>query len=335
MKSDSTTICEGVVYRKILGQYDVLSDGELIPCQPSPRLRKELVYPTASTSSRSHRVQKVNTIEHYDPVAVGDRVKFSRSQDGPGVLIEVLPRCTKLARRTAVPMPGAHPFEQVIAANIDQVVPVFAAAQPDVKWNMLDRYLVSAESLELPSVIVINKTDLLPDGSAQILHARSEYYSRIGYPVIYTSTVTGEGVDTLKIALAGKISVLAGKSGVGKTSLLNALQPGLGARVGQVSQLTGKGKHTTTHMEMFPIGSTGAIVDTPGVREFGLWDVEQHDLALFFPEMRPMVGHCKFGLNCMHQDEPGCVIRRAVMSEQISPYRYQSYLRLLEDGYFA
>ena len=334
----------GVVYKKTIGTYYIHIDGRVLPCSLSSRLRKQLIYPTADPNSLRHTVRDVKALEHVDPVAVGDVVRFVDAHDGTGLIVEVLPRRNKLTRRTAVPMPGARPFEQVIVSNIDQVVPVFAAAAPTPKWNMLDRYLVSAESLDLPSLICITKLDLVQaeDGSIdeELLEAMEEY-CKIGYPVVLTSALTGYGLDELKQALWGRVSVFLGKSGVGKTALLNALQPGLGLRVKEVNPITGKGKHTTTHLEMFPLtfgnpgetgpGTGGAIVDTPGVREFGLWDVDEGDLALFFPEMRPFVGRCKFGLDCQHDDEPGCAIRKAVSSGQISPHRYQSYMRLKEE----
>jgi ribosome biogenesis GTPase len=226
-------------------------------------------------------------------------------------------------------MPGAHAFEQVIVANLDQVIPIFAAAQPAPKWNLLDRYLASAESLELGSLIVITKTDLLirPQARADLM-AEVETYRQIGYRVILTSTVNGEGLDDLRQALADHLSVFIGKSGVGKSSLLNALEPNLGLRVNQVSAATGKGRHTTTHLEMFSLGWGGSIVDTPGMREFGLWEIDRDDLAYCFPEMRPYLGACRFGLDCQHDNEPGCALRRAVMDGAIHPRRYASYMRL-------
>jgi len=152
---------------------------------------------------------------------------------------------------------------------------------------------------------------------------------RIGYPVLLVSATTGEGIPELKQALQGKQSVMVGKSGVGKTSLLNAIQPGLGLRVKAVSDgELGKGRHTTTHLEMFELEFGGALVDTPGIREFGLWNIPAEELAYLFPEMADHIGRCKFGLSCRHDQEPGCAIRKAVMAETISPYRYQSYMNL-------
>jgi ribosome biogenesis GTPase len=241
------------------------------------------------------------------------------------MIVEILPRESKLSR--PAPVPGQRVFEQVIVANADLIVPVFAVANPSPKWGLLDRYLVSAEAAEIPALIVINKLDLAwknPGFDEEI-----EVYRRIGYPVILVSAATGEGIEELKQALQDKQSAMVGKSGVGKTSLLNAIQPGLGLRVKAVSSgELGKGRHTTTHSEMFELDFGGALVDTPGIREFGLWDIPAEELAYLFPEMADYVGRCKFGLSCRHDQEPGCAIRKAVMAEAISPYRYQSYMNL-------
>lgn len=226
-------------------------------------------------------------------------------------------------------MPSAYAHEQVIAANLDQVIPVFAAANPRPAWNLLDRYLVSAESAEIPALICLTKMDLVAGRpEAEEIEAVASEYRAIGYDVILTSTVTGQGMDALQDRLQGRLSAIVGKSGVGKTSLLNAVEPGLGLRVQSVSQTTGKGRHTTSASELFMLASGGAIIDTPGIREFGLWDVDEQDLAWFFPEMRPFIGHCKFRQDCHHDEEPGCAIRKAVIEGHISPYRYQSYLKL-------
>jgi ribosome biogenesis GTPase len=233
-------------------------------------------------------------------------------------------------------MPDAHAFEQVIVANVDQVVPVFAAANPAPAWHMLDRYLVACESRELPAVIVINKIDLALDVTGALdedTTAAIDEYRRIGYPVIPVSAVTGEGLPALKSALEGRVSVLVGKSGVGKSSLLNALQPGLGLKVNEVSKGNGRGRHTTSHMEMFPLEfeGGGAIVDTPGTREFGLWNIDPDTLEECFPEMRPFLGRCRFKLGCRHDEEPGCAIRKAVSEGTISDRRYFSFMKLRVD----
>ncbi len=331
---------EGIVYKKTIGNYLVHSGEQVVSCTLSSRLRKELEYPTASASSLRRAVKNVREIEHGDPIAIGDQVKYIESVDSQGMIVEILPRRNRLSRKTAVPMPGAHAFEQVIVANIDQVVPVFAAANPAPKWNMLDRYLVAAESFNLSTLICITKMDLAQDDSGDInetLRQEVDEYRRIGYPVVLVSAATGDGLDELKHKLHGRVSVFVGKSGVGKSTLLNTIQPGLGLKVKEVSQVTGKGRHTTTHLEMFPVdffpgmnGTGGAIVDTPGTREFGLWDVYDEDLALFFPEIRPYIGKCRFGLNCQHDEEAGCAVRKAVTSGKISPRRYQSYMRMKE-----
>jgi ribosome biogenesis GTPase / thiamine phosphate phosphatase len=321
----------GIVYKKSTNLFTVQSGSRMVPCDLSARLRK------------GHDEKLKKYAGHHEPidrVTVGDEVHFIEGPGGTGSIVEVLPRRSKLARRSAVPMPTAMPFEQVIVANVDQVVPVFSAANPKPSWNMLDRYLVTAEAAGLKAVVCITKIDLAHDQNMHLdetLEVEVDDYRRIGYPVILVSAVSGQGLDELCATLQGRKSVLLGKSGVGKTSLLNALQPGLGLRVNAVSQLTSKGKHTTTHLEMFPLelGTTyepgGAVVDTPGVREFGLWGVDEDDLALFFPEMRPLVGQCRFGLDCRHDDEPGCALRKAVMNGSISPRRYQSYMKLKKD----
>ncbi|MBN2117398.1 MAG: ribosome small subunit-dependent GTPase A [Anaerolineales bacterium] len=317
-----------VVFRKTLGHYTVRARGRELDCVLSSLIHKQLIFPTADPTSLRRTVREVREIDHVDPVAIGDRVRYVEAGDGRGMIVEVLPRHTKLSR--PAPVPGQRVFEQVIVSNADLVLPVFSLANPTPRWGLLDRYLVSAEAADLPSLIVINKLDLAwknPGFDEEI-----EIYRRVGYPVLLVSAITGEGVEELKRALQGRQSVLVGKSGVGKTSLLNAIQPGLGLRVKAVGAgEIGKGRHTTTHLEMFALDFGGALVDTPGMREFGLWDVAGEDLAYLFPEMADHVGQCKFGLSCRHDQEPGCAIRKAVMAGTISPYRYQSYMRLREE----
>ncbi len=331
----------GVVFRKTTGHYTVHHNGRRIDCTLSSLIHKNLIYSTADPTSMRTRVQDVREVEHVDPIAIGDRVRYvdagvgrgkaplasADSKAASGVITEVLPRLTEFSRRAAAPEPGRHAFEQIIAANADQVIPIFAVAGPTPKWGLLDRYLVAAEAAGLPALVVITKLDLgwkNPDIQDDL-----EVYRQIGYPIHCVSSQTGEGIEQLKSLLRGKMSVLVGKSGVGKTSLLNAIQPGLGLRVKAVSAgELGKGRHTTTHYEMFELEFGGTLLDTPGMREFGLWNIAPDELADYFSEMAAYVGQCKFGLSCRHDREPGCAIRKAVMSGDISPQRYKSYMNL-------
>ncbi|MBN1966237.1 MAG: ribosome small subunit-dependent GTPase A [Anaerolineae bacterium] len=312
----------GTVFRKSQGAYAVQVGDAIVTCALSALLRKHLVYPTADPNSiPRYEVVEVKDIRVVDPVAIGDEVAFiTAAEDGRGLIKEVLPRRNRLARITS----GRKPLEQVIVANVDQMLAVFAAAQPAPKWNLLDRYLVTAEAADIPAIICITKYDLVRDDD---LERDLAVYEAAGYRVLRSSATTGAGIDAMRAALTGQRSVLVGKSGVGKTTLLNAIQPGLGLRVQAVNAVTTKGRHTTTHLEMFTLDGGGQVVDTPGMREFALLDVD-YDLALLFPEMRPYVGQCKFSANCTHDSEPGCAIKAAVEAGTISARRYQSYLKL-------
>jgi ribosome biogenesis GTPase len=310
---------QGVVIKESKGAYEVYRGDRSITCGLSSRLPAQ---PGSAAADLS------------DSLAVGDVVRFVEISRGVGQILEVLPRRNQLARRAVASRRGAYAGEQVIAANVDQVVPVFAAARPEPHWRLLDRYLVAAEAAGLPALVCITKLDLAQNGDGSIdiaLREKVEEYRRIGYPLLLVSAVSGMHLAELKQALQGRASLLLGKSGVGKTSLLNALQPGLGRRVQEVSHVTGKGRHTTTYLEMFPFDFGGAVIDTPGMREFSLWDVPGDDLAYFFPEMRPFIGRCKFGLDCQHDEEPSCAVRRAVMAGAVSPTRYQSYMLLKDE----
>lgn len=300
----------GVVFRKSHGRYTIHANGREVDCELSSILHKQSKHPTA------------------DPVAIGDHVRFFEVSQNRGIITQTLPRQSSFSR--PVPGTGQRAVEQVIAANADQVLPVFAAADPTPKWGLLDRYLIASEAAGLSSRIVVTKIDLAKINNA--LESDLEIYRRIGYPIHLVCASTGEGIEELKQDLRGRMSVLVGKSGVGKTSLMNALQPGLGLQVKAVSRgEVGKGRHTTSHQQMYELDFGGRLVDTPGIREFGLWNICVEELAFHFREMSPYMGRCKFGASCQHNREPGCAIRKAVMDGGISPYRYQSYMRLREE----
>ena len=323
----------GSIYRKDMGSYLVWDGEQMVACGLASRLRRKLDEQYSAQNSNKRARQTAGSHKNSEPLVVGDRVRWRKTGDGNGLIVELSPRQNALSRRAARPMVDSHTFEQVMVANIDLVAAVFSAAKPAPKWNLLDRYLAAAEINNLDALVCITKLDLVAQNNVidPELMNTVETYEKIGYPVILTSVLTGSGLETVRKFLQGKTSAMVGKSGVGKTSLLNALQPGLGRRVGQVGKSSGKGRHTTSHLEMFPLDFGGALVDTPGMREFGLWEIHQDELAWCFREMRPYIGECKYGLSCAHDEEPGCAVRQAVLDGQISPERYRSYLRLRVD----
>ena len=256
-----------------------------------------------------------------DLAAVGDRVRITRAADGTGVIDEVLDRKRALVRLD--PRPQGE-YQQVLLANPDQAVFVFACAHPSPHLRMLDRFLVIAEKQALPAVIVANKVDLAGREEAEAIFG---LYPTLGYPVIYASAKTGEGVEALRQCLAGRESALAGPSGVGKSSLLNALQPGLGLAVREISEAFHKGRHTTSVRQLFPLDGGGFVADLPGMRSLALWDTEPEELDGYFPELAPLVSQCQFS-DCHHKTEPGCAVRKAVAEGRVAEERYDSYLRL-------
>lgn len=267
-----------------------------------------------------------------DLVALGDRVtieRLERDADTVGaVIVEIAPRDRVLSRVAPSSAVGTSAErEQVIIANPDQAVFVFAATQPDPNPRVLDRFLVAAEKASIPEILIcVNKIDLAPDEGAAVRELFS-IYERIGYPVLYVSAKTGAGADVLRDALIGRISVFTGPSGVGKTSLLNAIEPGLGRRVNEISRATTKGRHTTRYSEMVPLAEGGYVADTPGIRTISPWDVEPEELDAYYIEIAPHVTHCRFP-DCTHTHEPACAVLKALEAGEISPERYDSYLRL-------
>jgi ribosome biogenesis GTPase len=294
----------GIVLQARSGRHSVEDGDSIAYCQVRGRLKQEKLYT--------------------DLVATGDMVRWRPTRPGRGVIEEVLPRETQLSRLR--PGPQRVPIEHVIVANPDQAVFIFSVQEPSPRPRMLDRLLVLAENNDLPAIICANKIDLLDeaDGYKEIFGV----YEQIGYPVIYTSARIGQGVDRLRDLLTGKLSVLSGPSGVGKTSLLNVIQQGLGLKTQQISDATGKGRHTTVSARLWPLDGGGYVADTPGLREAGLWDIEPEEVAWHFVEMRPYLSDCRFS-TCTHTHEPDCAVKTAVQSGAISEMRYDSYCRLL------
>lgn len=256
-----------------------------------------------------------------DLVAVGDRVQVTLLPDDTGVIEAVEARMHAIVRLD--PRPKGV-YQQILLANPDQAAFVFACAWPSPRLRMLDRFLVVAEKQGIPAIIVANKMDLVAQERARELFG---HYPSIGYPVIYTSAKTVQGVDELRVWLSGKMSVLTGPSGAGKSSLLNAMQPGLGLAVREVSEATRRGRHVTNVRELFPLEDGGYVADTPGWKSLALWDTEPEELDGYFPELAPLVAHCQFS-DCTHIHEPGCAVRAAVEAGKVHPQRYESYRRL-------
>ncbi|MBX3249123.1 MAG: ribosome small subunit-dependent GTPase A [Myxococcales bacterium] len=296
------TVEEGIVLRATAGFIEVATSEGVVTCKLRGRLKKER--------------------QRTDLCVIGDRVRLSPGADGDlGTIEEVLPRETVLSRQH----PAQAHREDVIIANLDRLFVVFAFGDPPFHPRMLDRFLAIAEHGGLEVVIVANKLDQVRPEQRALF----DRYAALGYEVVHASALTGEGVDTLRERLLGKTSAFVGASGVGKSSLINAIDPALALRVGETSSHTTKGKHTTRVATLHPVAGGGYVADTPGIRELGAWALPLEVLDRCFVEMRPHLGQCAFR-DCRHRAEPGCAVKAAVEAGSISPERYDSYLRLYE-----
>jgi ribosome biogenesis GTPase len=301
MSSTEPAHLNGLIVRSQSGFFTVETEAGLRVCQLRGRLKK------------GPRLG--------DIAAVGDRVRVSVQFPDQGMIEAIEPRARMLVRLDPTPR-GV--YQQIIVANPDQAVFMFACADPAPRLGMLDRFLVIAEKQGIPGLIVANKVDLVSREETLELFGR---YIPLGYPVLFTSVRSGEGLAELQQRLLGRLSVLAGPSGVGKSSLLNAFQPGLGLAVREISQATSKGRHTTVVRQLVPLAEGGYLVDTPGLKALALWDIQPHELDGYFPELRPLVEYCQFN-DCTHTHEPGCAVRMAVEHGQVHPGRYESYVRM-------
>lgn len=286
------------------GYHQVLVGERLVVCRtPKRLLRRERVATTA--------------------VVIGDHVRLRPLDDRTGVVEDILPRANELVRGAA----GNSRFLDVIAANLDLLVPVHSLKEPEFNGARVDRFLLIAEAAEVPALLCLNKLDLVSEREAQDV---ADIYRSAGYPVILTSVPRDEGITDLRDAVSGKIGAVVGPSGVGKSSLLNRIQPGLRLRTAEISESTGKGRHTTSTAELHPLAGGGYIADTPGLRELAIRDVAPEDVAWLFPEFRPHVMACRFS-NCSHREEIECGVRHALEAGAISPGRYRSYRRVYDE----
>ena len=319
----------GLVIRTTGSWYNVLlADGTVVEC----RLRGNF---------------RIRGSKQTNPIAVGDRVAFQPLDDGTGMITDIEDRRNYIVRRSTKLSKQTH----VIAANIDLLCLVATLGLPRTSTGFIDRLLVTAEAYHIPAVIIFNKCDLYDDELWQMLGEIKAIYTSAGYPVYEVSALKGTGIDAVKELIAGKTCLFSGHSGVGKSALLNAIDPSLQLRTGEISEWSLKGTHTTTFAEIFPIKLDSKeipseesqnpsfsafrfplpafLIDTPGIKEFGMVDFQPWELSHFFPEMRSRLQDCRFA-TCTHRHEPGCAVKEAVENGEISPERYQNYLNIVE-----
>ena len=300
---------EGVVIKSTGSWYEVRNDsGEVVLC----RLRGKI---------------RLDGIRTTNPISVGDKVLYEKENNKDTCVInKILPRHNVIVRKSVNLSKASH----IIASNIDQAILVATIAQPRTSTGFIDRFLVTAEAYHIPTTIVFNKCDLYDEEQMSQAEELISTFEGIGYKSFMISAKTGYRCDELKEIMKDKVSLFSGHSGVGKSALVNRLDPNLNVRVGEISDVHEKGKHTTTFSQMFPLSFGGYIIDSPGIKEFGLYDMEKETLAQRFPEMRNLMHECKFS-NCTHLHEPHCAIKDAVENNVIADWRYNDYCSMMED----
>lgn len=297
---------KGVVTKSTGSWYTVLAEGKKFECRIRGKIRLE-------------------EIKETNPVTVGDFVEIE-IEEGSHAITEILPRKNHILRQS-VKKTG---HSNILAANIDQAVLVVTMQQPRTSLGFIDRFLVSAEAYRIPQLLVFNKSDLFTTEEIESIHQLKKMYETIGIQVIILSAITSEGIDSFKQFLEGKVSLIAGHSGVGKSTLLNQLSPGIRQSTGEISGFSEKGMHTTTFTEMFALNDKTSVIDTPGIKEWGLVDMNPQEISDYFPEMREVRLGCKFGSKCLHLHEPGCAVQAAVLAGEIAKSRFDSYVSMAE-----
>ncbi len=301
---------EGIVIKSTGSWYDVrIEGGEVVACRIQGKFR-------------------LGTLKLTNPVAVGDRVviNIESEEETVGTIREIMPRKNYVLRQS----PRKKHFVHIIASNIDQAIVIVSMRQPSIKVGFIDRFLLMTEPYNIPVTIVFNKADLhLEDDLAYLEYLRA-VYENIGYNTIMASSVSGVGIEELKSELAGKLSLVAGQSGVGKSTLINSLAPELDLKTQEISEYSGKGQHTTTFAEIFELPFGGQIIDTPGIKTLGFNYLEEMDVAHNFREFFELSKKCKFG-DCLHRNEPKCAVKEALENEEISAIRYENYLTILDE----
>lgn len=269
---------------------------------------------------------RLKGIRSTNPVAVGDRVQIILNQEGTAFISEIEDRKNYIIRRSSNLSKQSH----ILAANLDQCMLIVTVNYPETTTIFIDRFLASAEAYRIPVKLIFNKIDAYDEDDLHYMDSLIHLYTTIGYPCLKVSARTGEGIDAVREELKNKISLFSGHSGVGKSTLINAILPELDIKTGEISTYHNKGMHTTTFSEMFPLPDGGYIIDTPGIKGFGTFDMEEEEIGHYFPEIFKFSADCRFN-NCTHRHEPGCAVRQAVEEHYISESRYASYLNMLED----
>ncbi len=301
---------EGLVIKSTGSWYEVLTDqGKSINCRIKGKFR-------------------TLDIKTTNPIAVGDRVQIDPEPDQETGLITTLhPRKNYIIRKSV----NLSKQAQIIAANLDQAFLIVTLASPRTSMGFIDRFLVTAEAYEIPAKLIFNKLDLFNDEGLKILEEYQSIYENAGYPCYSVSALKETNLDQIRELLKDKVTLVSGHSGVGKSTLINALLPGKELKTGQISDWSDKGKHTTTFAEMFQLPFGGYLIDTPGIRELGVFDIEKQDLGRLFPEIRKLMGNCRFH-NCRHINEPGCAVLEALDKGELETSRYDSYLSIYHDN---